>query len=78
MSQRNVLKESLWEWVIKQVVKLEENRELDHDQALKHEDRRELKYQSNLLVKDMETIKNNLLYSQIRKQLSSFYKKALE
>ena len=78
MSQRNVLKESLWEWVIKQVVKLEENRELDQDQALKHEDRRELKYQSNLLVKDMETIKNNLLYSQIRKQLSSFLKKALE
>ena len=66
------------EWVIKQVVKLEENRELDQDQALKHEDRRELKYQSNLLVKDMETIKNNLLYSQIRKQLSSFLKKALE
>ena len=63
------------EWVIKQVVKLEENRELDQDQALKHEDRRELKYQSNLLVKDMETIKNNLLYSQIRKQLSSFLKK---
>ena len=66
------------EWVIKQVVKLKENRELDQDQALKHEDRRELKYQSNLLVKDMETIKNNLLYSQIRKQLSSFLKKALE
>ena len=44
------------EWVIKQVIKLEENRELDQDQALKHEDRRELKYQSNLLVKDMETI----------------------
>ena len=66
------------EWVIKHVVKLEENRELDQDQALKHEDRRELKYQSNLLVKDMETIKNNLLYSQIRKQLSSFFKKVLE
>ena len=66
------------EWVIKHVVKLEENRKLDQDQASKHEDRRELKYQSNLLVKDMETIKNNLLYSQIRKQLSSFLKKALE
>ena len=66
------------EWVIKQVVKLEENRELDQDQALKHEDRRELKYQSNLLVKNMEIIKNNLLHSQIRKQLSSFLKKALE
>ena len=66
------------EWVIKQVVKLEENMELDQDQALKHEDRRELKYQSNLLVKNMETIKNNLLYSQIRKTLSSFFKKALE
>ena len=38
------------EWVIKQVVKLEENRELDQDQALKHEDRRELKYQSNLAL----------------------------
>ena len=66
------------EWVIKQVVKLEENRELDQNQALKHEDRRELKYQYNLLVKNMETIKNNLLYSQIRKQLSSFLKKSLE
>ena len=66
------------EWVIKQVVKLKENRELDQDQALKHEDRRELRYQSNLLVKNMETIKNNLLHSQIRKQLSSFLKKALE
>ena len=55
------------EWGIKQVVKLKENRELDQDQALKHEDRRELKYQSNLLVKNMETIKNNLLHSQIRK-----------
>ena len=66
------------EWVIKQVVKLEENREFDQEQALKHEDSRELKYQSNLLVKNMETITNNLLYSQIRKQLSSFLKKSLE
>ena len=60
------------EWVLKQVVKSEENRELDQDQALKHEGSRELKYQSMLLVKNMETIMNNLLYSQIRKQLSSF------
>ena len=44
------------EWVIKQVVKLEDNRELVQDQALKHEDRCVLKYQSNVLVKNMETI----------------------
>ena len=66
------------EWVLIKVIMLRDNRELFQDQALKHEDRRELKYQSNLLVKNMEIIKNNLLHSQIRKQLSSFLKKALE
>ena len=44
------------EWLIEQVVKLEDNRELVQDQALKHEDRSVLKYQSNVLVKNMETI----------------------
>ena len=39
------------------VVKLEDNRELVQDQALKHEDSRELKYQSNVFVKNMETIR---------------------
>ena len=43
-------------WVLKQVVKLEDNRELVQDLALKHEDSREPKYQSGVLVKDMETI----------------------
>ena len=38
------------------VVKLEDNRELVQDQALKHEDRSVLKYQSNVLVKNIETI----------------------
>ena len=44
------------EWLIEQVVKLEDNRELVQDQAMKHEDRSVLKYQSNVLVKNMETI----------------------
>ena len=44
------------EWLIEQVVKLEDNREFVQDQALKHEDRSVLKYQSNVLVKNMETI----------------------
>ena len=44
------------EWLLKQVEKLEDNRELDQDQALKHEDNRELIFQSNELVKNMETI----------------------
>ena len=43
------------EWVLKQVVKLEDNRELVQNQALKHVDR-ELIYQSDVLVKNMETI----------------------
>ena len=42
--------------MLKQVVKLEVNRELVQDHALKHEDSREPKYQSGVLVKDMETI----------------------
>ena len=44
------------EWLLKQVEKLEDNSELDQDQALKHEDNRELIFQSNELVKNMETI----------------------
>ena len=44
------------EWLLKKVEKLEDNRELDQDQALKHEDNRELIFQSNELVKNMETI----------------------
>ena len=42
--------------MLKEVVKLEDNRELDQDQALKHENIRELIFQSNVLVKNMETI----------------------
>ena len=44
------------EWLLKQVEKLEDNRELDQDQALKHENNRELIFPSNVLVKNMETI----------------------
>ena len=44
------------EWLLKQVEKLEDKRELDQDQALKHENNRELIFQSNVLVKNMETI----------------------
>ena len=44
------------EWLIEQVVKLEDNRELVQDQVLKHEDRSVLIYQSDVLVKNMETI----------------------
>ena len=42
--------------MLDQVVMLEENRELVQDQALKHEGSRELIYQSDDLVKKMETI----------------------
>ena len=42
--------------MLKQVVELEDNRELVKDQALKHEDNRELIFQSNELVKNMKTI----------------------
>ena len=42
--------------MLKQVVMLEENRELVYDQALKHEDSRELRYQSDVLVKNMDTL----------------------
>ena len=38
------------------VVMLEDNRELLQDQALKHEDSRELIYQSDVLVKNMDTL----------------------
>ena len=44
------------EWVLKKVVMLEDNRELFQDQALKHEDSRELIYQSDVLVKNMDTL----------------------
>ena len=37
-------------WLLKQVEKLEDNRELDQDQALKHEDSRELIYKSIYLI----------------------------
>ena len=42
--------------MLDQVVKLEDNRELVKDQALKHEDSRDLRYQYDVLVKNMETI----------------------
>ena len=35
---------------------LEDNRELVQEQALKHKDSRELRFQSDDLVKNMETI----------------------
>ena len=41
--------------MLDQVVKLEDNRELVQYQALKQKDSRELRYQSNMLVKNMET-----------------------
>ena len=42
--------------MLKEVVKLEDNRELDQDQAWKHEDSRKLRYQSDVLVKNMDTL----------------------
>ena len=42
--------------MLDQVVKLEDNRELVQDHTLKHSDSRELRCQSNMLVKNMETI----------------------
>ena len=42
--------------VLKQVVRLEDNRELVQDQTLKHSDSRELRCQSNMLGKNMKTI----------------------
>ena len=44
------------EWVLDQVVMLEDNSEVFQDQALKHEDSRELIYQSDVLVKNMDTL----------------------
>ena len=44
------------EWVLKQVVKLEDNRELVQGHDIQHENSRELRYQSDLFVKNMETI----------------------
>ena len=42
--------------MLKQVVRLEDNRELVQDQTLKHSDSRELICQSNMLGKNMKTI----------------------
>ena len=42
--------------MLDQVVRVKDNRELVLDQALKHEIRRELWDQSDVLVKNMETI----------------------
>ena len=42
-------------WLLDQVVKLEDNRKLVQDKALKDEDSRELRYQSIWLVKNVET-----------------------
>ena len=39
-----------------QVVKLEDNRDLVQDEASKHEDSRDPRYQYDVLVKNMETI----------------------
>ena len=44
------------EWLLKQVENLEDNRELNQDQAYKHEENKELIFQSNVFVKNMETI----------------------
>ena len=52
------------------MIKLEDNRELDLDQAWKHEDSRKLRYQSDVLVKNTETISVEqvvLLQSQAQK-----------
>ena len=43
-------------WVLYQVVKLEDNRDLVQDEASKHEDSRDPRYQYDVLVKNMETI----------------------
>ena len=42
--------------MLKKVVMLDDNRDLFQDQALKHEDSRELIYQSDVLVKNMDTL----------------------
>ena len=42
--------------LLKKVVMLEDNRELFQDQALKQEDNRELIFQSNVLVKNMDIL----------------------
>ena len=41
------------ELLLVQVVTLEDNRKLVQDKALKHEDSQELRYQSDMLVKNM-------------------------
>ena len=38
------------------VLKLEDNSELVQDQAVKHEKRKELRYQYDVLVRNMETL----------------------
>ena len=42
--------------MLDQVIMLEDNGELSQDQALKHEDNRDPRYQYDVLVKNMETI----------------------
>ena len=42
--------------MLDQVIMLEDNGELVQDQALKNEDNRDLRYQYDVLVKNMETI----------------------
>ena len=56
------------EWVLKQVVELEDNREIVKDQALKHKDNRDQIFQSNMLVKNMETISVEWTTSLLPKQ----------
>ena len=43
-------------WVLKKIVKLEDNRELVQDQDMQHENSRELRYQSDLMVKNMSLL----------------------
>ena len=56
MEFTHILKHSYLALLLDQVVKLEDNRELVQDQALKHKDSRELWDQSDVVVKNMETL----------------------
>ena len=42
--------------MLDQVIMVEDNRELFQDQALKHEDSSDLRYQYDVLIKNMEDI----------------------
>ena len=44
------------ELMLNQVIKLEDNSKLVQDQAVKHEKRKELRYQYDVLVRNMETL----------------------